>query len=269
MKMTNDVMDPRLKPYIIDEAKYEANHTATIMLDDTAENHVYQSGQARYHSVTTILDAISYNRFLMKWSNNLGFRHIKYQDELAKSAAIGTAVHSNAQALVDPQNGKVAHVADPLQDHYIRKRTNTLRTRLDLEKRKCPWYTIFTEKTFISHKYQIAGTIDWFVRFYGQPTIADFKSSSGMREKHIFQLGGYSLLMDDNGIEWERAMIILCKEDNAIIHMYPKKVIQDAAKYFLLVKDYGAAHNLITDIINDRQYVLESGPMEILPETTT
>lgn len=256
----HEALKKKLGKYLVHPEFLDENTPELPALDPRfPNNHVYFNAAdpagPRYQSITTVLDAMGVAKPLMHWANSLGFRRIQYEVELQKSSEAGTALHAGAQHLVDPKAApKLPKLKDPLMDYYMRKRLDCLKMRLDLEK---PWKTIFTETTLFSKKYEIAGTIDWFCEFREHPTIADFKSASGMREKFLYQLGGYGLLMDENGIYYERVAIFLCKEDNCIIHMFPREVVDEAKAFFLLVKQYGFNYEKVTDWIRDRQYLLD------------
>ena len=63
-------------------------------------NHLYQSDQKTYPSVTTILDCVAYNQHIVGWANYLGFKHIRYEDTLKQTADRGTYVHAFNQYYV-------------------------------------------------------------------------------------------------------------------------------------------------------------------------
>ena len=44
--------------------------------------HLYKNEEKCYPSVTTVLDIISYNKYIVKWANKLGFSRIDYEFEL-------------------------------------------------------------------------------------------------------------------------------------------------------------------------------------------
>lgn len=251
-RLAKDPLVKRLGDTLVNPDRYAELHKKGVKLREVSDGHEYNYGQTKYPSVTTILQAISYNQAIVGWANSLGFRRINYKDELEKRAKIGTAMHAAAQAMVDPESGAKYSSTDPLTDYYVRKRMQSLRARLQYEK----YHTYFTEISFVSPKYEIGGTIDWFVNLRGYPTIADFKSASGMREKFLYQIGGYALLLEDNGIEWKRGAIILPKEENCTIHCFPKEVVNKAKDSFLRARDYVMDHNLIEAYGKDKKYIL-------------
>lgn len=253
----NDEIVEALGPLLIDPSLYKLNHTSKLTMEEINSAHIYTMGDHHYTSVTTVLQAVAYNEMIVKWANSLGFRHIKYAAELERTAKIGTAVHTAAQSMVDPKKAEMPHVPDPITDYYVRKRAASLKIRLDLEQ---PWHTYFTETAFVSNRYDIAGTIDWFAQIRGENDINDFKSASGMREKFLFQLGGYSLILDDNGIDWQGGNIWLCKEETTTVWHFPKEQIKRGAEVFLRIREYAHEHDLVTQMIQDQQYLMLPPP---------
>ena len=54
--------------------------------------HIYEKDGKKLPSVTTIIHSLG-NEEIIKWANSLGFRHIKYEQELDKYAQNGTLIH--------------------------------------------------------------------------------------------------------------------------------------------------------------------------------
>lgn len=203
-----------------------------------------------YPSVTSVLDIVSYNKHLMGWANSLGFRRIKYEEELARLAQVGIYMHALAQQLVDTDAGtEPVFIKDPLTEYYVRKRIQGLQYRLRNE----TYETIATEAKVISHTHKIAGTIDWLSLFGNHITVSDFKSSRQMKEKFLLQLGGYFIILrDDYGIIPERGQILLCKEDRTTIHEFDQDILEEAGNAFLMILAYYNAHEkLITHITKE------------------
>ena len=218
-------------------------------------HHVYTDGTGvAYPSVTTILSTISYNKAIVSWANNLGFRHIRYEEELNRTADEGTFMHAFAQALVDPEHGCIPNIRDPLTQYRVRQRAQGLNFKLKYHEGN--WKTIFTEKAFISRTYEIGGTLDWYASWYGKNTLFDFKSSSGLRSKHLLQLGGYDLILQDNGIFIDQAGIILAKRDNCIINIIDRDTLTRCGEIFLKVKDWYYQNQEIETITREKPTIL-------------
>ena len=225
-----------------------------VYMDDSSGFHIYRKGDKAFPSVTTILNAVSYNKYIVKWANNLGFQHKRYEDELDRTAVEGTLMHAFAQYLVDPDHGEVPTIKDPLTDYYVRQRADGLRLKLKFHEGH--WSTVFSEKLFISESYEIGGTLDWCANWYDKLTLFDFKSSSGLREKHLYQLGGYDLILQDNGIKVDQAGIILVKRDNCIINIFSREELDELAQRFLVIKDYYYKAKRATDMVANPSDIL-------------
>lgn len=209
----------------------------TVTMDDSQGIHLYTDGSGvSYPSVTTILHVVSYSEHIVRWANNLGFRHERYDDALNKSALEGTIMHALNQCFVDPEHGSEPYIQDPMILYYAKKRYENF--RFFMKEHEGHWKTTFTEKAFISHTYQMGGTTDWLAEWHGKLTLFDYKSSSGLRQKHLLQLGGYLDLLDDNGIHIEQAGILLCKRDRCVPHIFEREIIEHCAEAFRTVHDY-------------------------------
>lgn len=209
--------------------------------------HLYCADGKTYPSVTTILSIVAYSQQLMKWANSLGMRRIDYQTELDRTAVQGTYVHEINQCIVDPENGKMPAIGDPLTEYRVRKRVNNFKAKLD--EHDGHWSTIFAEKPFVSHTYELGGTMDWCANWYEKTTLFDYKTSAAVRDKHVLQLGGYNLMLHDNGIDIDQGGIILCKEDRCLINIFDKETLDKAADIFLSIYDYYKKHDWLANVI--------------------
>jgi hypothetical protein len=226
----------------------------TVKMEEVNNHHMYTADDKGYPSVTTILDVVAYSKYLMRWANNLGFNRVRYEDELNRTSTQGTFVHEMNQCLVDPEHGVMPSIKDPLTDYRVRKRVNHFSNKL--KENEGHWRTIFAETPFVSHTYEIGGTMDWYAEWYQKETIFDYKTSSGLREKHILQLGGYYLLLSDNGFTPEQSAIILCKEDRCIFNFFDREIMERCANIFLDVYSYYKQHPYLTDVINNRATIV-------------
>lgn len=220
---------------------------SVTMVEDSGK-HLYQADGKAYPSVTTILDIVAYSKSIVGWANNLGFKRIRYEDELNRTANQGTFVHEINQCLVDPEKGAMPIIKDPLMDYRVRKRVNNF--SLKLKEHEGHWNTIFSETGFVSHTYEIGGTMDWYANWYDQETLFDYKTSAAVREKHILQLGGYYLILTDNGFKPEQAAIIICREDRCLMNFFAKETIEECANIFLDVYSYYKKHAYLVDAVN-------------------
>lgn len=228
--------------------------TREVVMDDSNGYHLYSSEGKSYPSVTTILSAISYNKYIVRWANSLGFKHKNYEEELDRTAVEGTFMHEMNQAFVDPEKASPPIISEPLVQYYVRQRAQAFQLKMKLHEGH--WSTIFTEMPMVSHTYEMGGTMDWMALWYDRLTLFDYKSSSGLRQKHLYQLGGYDLLLQDNGIKVDQMGIILCKRDNCIIHLFERDVIERCSEIFLEIKKYYEGDKEITAMMTERAEVL-------------
>lgn len=226
-----------------------------ITMDDSDGTHRYTKGDGKvYPSVTTILGAISYTKHIVRWANSLGFKHINYEDELERTAIEGTYMHAFAQCLVDPEHGEAPNIKEPLVQYYVRQRIQGLKLKLKFHEGH--WSTIFTETPLISETYEIGGTLDWYAMWYDKKTLFDFKSSSGLRTKHLLQLGGYDLMLQDNGEVIDQAGIWLVKRDNCVINIIDRPTLDRCAELFLKVKDWYYENMEMERIVTEKPVIL-------------
>lgn len=219
-----------------------------VTMDDSQGCHMYSDGpNVRYPSVTTILHAVSYSEHIVRWANNLGFRHERYEEVLNKTAVEGTIMHALNQTFVDPDHPGEIMAADPMIAYYARKRHDNF--RFFMKEHEGHWKTILSERAFISHTYRMGGTTDWLCDWHGKLTLFDYKSSSGLRQKHLLQLGGYLDLLDDNGIHIEQAGILLCKRDRCTPHIFEREIIEHCAEAFRTVHSYVERSKFLDTII--------------------
>jgi hypothetical protein len=228
-----------------------------VTMEECNGIHLYTDGSGKkYPSVTTVLDVVAYAKPIVQWANNLGFQRKKYDDELKRTADQGTYVHSMLQCIVDPSRGEMPVVLDPIMDYHVRKRVKGFRYML--EQNEGQWKNIFTEKPMISHKYEMGGTMDWFAEWRGKTTLFDFKTATGVRTKHLLQLGGYYLLCQENNLPFEQAGIILVKEDRTIMNIFEMGIIERCAEIFLNVKQYYYDHFFLEDAIRSKADIIDA-----------
>ena len=61
--------------------------------------HIYEKDGKKLPSVTTIIHSLG-NEEIIKWANSLGFRHIKYEQELDKYAQNGSLIPIGYKELI-------------------------------------------------------------------------------------------------------------------------------------------------------------------------
>lgn len=177
--------------------------------------HIYEKDGKKYPSVTTIIHSLGSDE-IVKWANSLGFRHVKYVDEMTKASDTGTKVHDLLRAEVDPDYKSTVTFADDLERINLLGYITRFRNFIE----DYQYETIFTEKSIISETLGYAGTLDWLAKFNGQYLVLnDFKTSKAVRFGHLLQLGGYNNLLTELGYHLNGANIILVNKK--LCSMYP------------------------------------------------
>lgn len=199
--------------------------------------HIYECNGKKLPSVTTIIHSLG-NDEIIRWANSLGFRHLKYDQELEKYAENGTLIHDLLRGEVDPSYTPEAVYKDEIQRIQALGYLTRFRNFISLY----DYETTFTEKAFMSESLGYAGTIDWVAKINHQfLMLNDFKTSKAVRFSHLLQLGGYNNLLVENGIHVDGASIILCNKK--ICTMYPinktqleffSEAFNALAKYYLM-----------------------------------
>lgn len=196
--------------------------------------HIYEKNGKQLPSVTTIIHSLGSDD-IIKWANSLGFRHLKYEQELDKYAANGTMIHELLRGEVDKSFTPQVEFKDPIQRSEVLGYLTRFRNFI----KDFNYETIFTEKTFASDNLGYGGTIDWYCRYYDKFNILnDFKTSKAVRFSHLLQLGGYNNLLKEEGIKLDGAAIILCNKK--ITSMFPIGIedLEWYSKAFQILADY-------------------------------
>lgn len=199
--------------------------------------HIYELEGKKLPSVTTIIHSLG-NDEIIRWANSLGFRHLKYDQELEKYAENGTLVHDLLRGEVDKSYTPNVKYKDEIQRFEYLGYLNRFRNFLSLYN----YETIFTEKTIMSPSLGYAGTLDWLAKINGFTMLNDFKTSKAVRFSHLLQLGGYNNLLKEQGIIVDGASIILCNKK--ITTMYP--INKDKLEFFSEAFDVLAKFYLMT-----------------------
>lgn len=170
-------------------------------------------------SVTTLLKILN-KPALYSWSNYLGFKRVKYEDELDKSARRGKIVHQLIEGILNQNKIFYFDCYDDISKneiyHCVDKFITWTKT-YDVEK-------IFTEKSFSSLKY--AGTVDFYGKVNGVKSIIDFKTSKQIRMTMFLQLALYTQLLEENGYEVEQVGILIVNNKNSGFKTISRKELE-------------------------------------------
>lgn len=135
--------------------------------------------------VTEILSSMLHENSLMYWSNMLGFKKIKYMDELNRTANIGTISHSLINKF--------------LTNNTIDKPCNNIPFLSFLN-----WYKSVSQNNkikLLGSEQKIVcelfgGTYDALFSINNKIYLCDFKTSNYITYKHFLQLSAYKYMLE-------------------------------------------------------------------------
>ena len=191
--------------------------------------HIYtcESG-LEVPSVTTILKILG-SEEIIRWANYLGTQFINYDEEMDRTADIGTIIHSCVQHVVDPDApNEVVEFKNEFDADYYARITERFRKFIS----HFSYRTIFTEKSLVSESLGYGGTLDWYCEMAGFKMLNDFKSSKQVRLKHLLQLGGYYSLLKEHGYDVDGASIIIINARDCRMFPIRKEPLIDLSKKF-------------------------------------
>lgn len=192
--------------------------------------HIYEKDGKEYPSVTTILSMIEYNEGLMAWANIMGFRRKSLKELQNHYLNFGTLVHSHLQNIVDENFDEPIITRDPFDAYDLGVSIDNFTNLL----KDVSYETIYTEKKIINEEDDYAGTLDWYVKFDGIPTLVDFKTSKRPYQIYLLQLGGYARLLEYNGDGYpDQAGILIANAKGSSIHPISGKELRQYTEIFL------------------------------------
>ena len=95
---------------------------------------------------------------------------------------------------------------------------------------------ITTELGLVSEEYQFGGRLDATAMIDGKFVLLDWKTSKGVYESYLSQLGGYIILLEENGqpLVQEIHILRVSKESGGFEHrMWPRDKVRIAIDHFI------------------------------------
>ena len=204
--------------------------------------HVYTFGGHHYPSVTTILSRTADpndNAFLEKWRSNFYDPRFKNADDYTNYTSIrGILVHYN---VLNATSGVVLDPSGlPPVSEWWNRREMLIK---DIDKSVKLWKDLqlpikhpITAETAIFHpERRYAGTPDLVACINGEMVVLDIKTSGGIRDKHILQLGAYVQAVNHHkpgSIKRGILVYLHPKFEEAMIHEVEQKDLQDSIEMF-------------------------------------
>ncbi len=167
-----------------------------------AHQRYYTASGQQVPGVTTVLGVLN-KPALIAWANRMGLQGIDTNKYVDEAAAVGTLAHA---MIIDALGGEPVRLGDFTADQLTRARYGVSvfeawRKGHDLKPQ-------LLEQALVSEEHHYGGTIDIVAQLDGEPVLIDFKTSSGIYEEHIFQVGAYWHLLNEAGIQIRGARIL-------------------------------------------------------------
>lgn len=199
-----------------------------------SDHTIYRNGKGEeVPSVTTLLKVLN-KPSLVYWANYLGFRGIRVDDELERTATLGTMIHRVINNILEHKYTVYMH--DPralFSKEEVYAGLNSF----------AKWYKtvhedfelIIAEKSLSNNFF--GGTLDCFAKIDGVYTLVDFKSGKNIYPSMFLQLGLYTVLLEENGYKVERAGIVLANPMKAKNKFVSREELQPYIDLALLLVD--------------------------------
>ena len=139
--------------------------------------------------VTTILSEMTFDQRLMYWSNSLGFKRLKYKDELDKAAYIGTKSHDAVEHILRKKEfdigfrytDQIFNARDSFLLWWNMINQNCKAQAINIEEKlSCSWF---------------GGTYDILMDIDGKIWLIDLKTSNHIDYKYFLQLAAYRYML--------------------------------------------------------------------------
>jgi hypothetical protein len=171
---------------------------------DKVRAHVryYTSSGEQVPGVTTILSVLN-KPALINWANRMGLQGIDTNKYVDEAGAVGTLAHA---LIMESLGGKVVRLEDFTADQLTRARYGVAVFYKWVKAHKLTPQLL--EQPLVSDEHRFGGTIDMLAILDGDPVLIDLKTSSGIYEEHIFQVGAYWKLLAESGQEIKGARIL-------------------------------------------------------------
>ena len=183
----------------------------------------YEYDGKRVPRVTEVISAMLHEDFLMKWANNLGFKHISYTAFMRESADKGTYSHLaierylkqgylDLDSMIEIPNDRIKQTVCSVMTGFYKWWNLIHNNYKKIE-------VIYLEETLI-HKY-FAGTCDCLLKVDDDYWLIDFKTSNHMNYNYALQLAAYKYLLKElKNIEISRALILRLDKSNYTYYTY-------------------------------------------------
>lgn len=187
----------------------QALNNMDIILDPKTSIYQNNNGQT-VARVTEIISSMIHSDSLMYWANSLGFKGIRYKDELNRAAEIGTAAHAAIEKFLKEK----LSTDDNIPFLGFKLWYNIVTTDIGL-----PITVIFVEHTITCRWF--GGTLDALLMIGNKIYLIDFKTSNHVTYKYFIQLSAYRyMLRTIEGIEIDGVIVLQLDKDEPGFNEY-------------------------------------------------
>lgn len=161
----------------------QALSSMDIVIDDKKSIYV-NTNNRKVPRVTQILSKMIHNDGLMYWANSLGFKGIRYRDELNRAADVGTEAHSCIEKYLKEKIQTDSNIPFLGFMSWVNIITQDMGLTMDLiyseHKLVCKWF---------------GGTLDALIDIGGKIYLIDFKTSNHVTFTYFLQLAAYIYML--------------------------------------------------------------------------
>lgn len=198
-----------------------------------ANNHHHHYTTSIGRDVPRVTEVIGFmsKDSIPRWANYLGFKHIRYDAELDRTANIGTAVHEVLESFNDPN--RIASITDAMDFCKIYNWGDRVEVRnaiysffLWYRKHREKYHPVSFEETIVTH--ELGGTIDVVLnglKDSNKVILGDYKTSSDIYFTQVLQLAAYCKLYEEKHGEGSVEGVVIFRLD--------KKNGNEAETYYL------------------------------------
>ena len=152
--------------------------------------------------VTTIVGILN-KPALVPWANRIGLQGIEVGKYVDDKADIGTLAHA---MVIDELLDRETDTTDYSQNQ-IGSAENAVLSFYEWQKQH-RLEIISAEEPIVSEIYSFGGQYDIYGQIDEVNELLDLKTGSGVYEEHYYQLGGYSILLKENGFKIDQIRIL-------------------------------------------------------------
>ena len=187
------------------------------MTDNHNKQYINKHGKSVMR-VSEVIKVLAKDQ-LMTWANMLGFKGIRYKDELERTGNIGSLFHAVTEDFFTPNTiAMIDFDKYGVYDYQSQaEATNAIKSFFKWYEENRDWFhVVFREKVVVGER--LGGTIDCGIEGVKDPdkvVFVDYKTSSGFYLSQFLQLTGYVDIYEEvygpNTVEG--VMVIIAKKN--------------------------------------------------------